>query len=123
MTDGGGNETAVNNQSKPLPYEFVSLNLKGRTNGFSLKGGDATQGAFRTMYSGPRPKAWTGPRHPGGYQPMQKQGAIILATGGDQSNSAKGKFYEGFMASGSASDEVDELVKANIVGVKYKVLG
>jgi hypothetical protein len=29
------------------------------------------------------------------YQPMRKQGAIILATGGDNSNSAKGNFYEG----------------------------
>ena len=34
------------------------------------------------------------------YQPMQKKGAIILATGGDNSNSAKGNFYEGFMATG-----------------------
>ena len=33
----------------------------------------------------------------GTYQPMRKQGAIILATGGDNSNSAMGKFYEGIM--------------------------
>lgn len=32
---------------------------------------------------------------------MQKQGAIILATGGDESNSAMGKFYEGIMVLGA----------------------
>jgi len=54
-----------------------------------------------------------------GYQPMRKQGAIILATGGDQSNSAKGNFYEGFMATGYASDETDAKIQKNIIAVKY----
>ena len=27
------------------------------------------------------------------YQPMRKQGAIVLATGGDNSNDAEGNFY------------------------------
>ena len=31
-----------------------------------------------------------------GYQPMKKRGAIILATGGDNSNSASGNFYVRF---------------------------
>merc|ERR1712139_331946 len=56
------------------------------------------------------------------YQPMRKQGAIILATGGDNSNSAKGNFYEGFMTTGYASDETDEAVQANIVGVGCKTI-
>merc|ERR1711998_612732 len=42
-----------------------------------------------------------------GYQPMRKKGAIILATGGDNSNSSRGNFYEGFMATGYASDATD----------------
>ena len=80
---GGGNATEVNNRSKPLPHEFVSLYLRGRTDGFMLKGGDATKGSLTTMYDGPRPTSQnTGKRHPGKYQPMRKQGAIILATGG-----------------------------------------
>merc|ERR1712070_1145713 len=111
----------INNQSKPLPFDFVSLSLKGRKDGFTLKGGDATTGTFTTMYDGPRPKPWTKGRHPGKYQPMRKQGAIILATGGDNSNAARGSFYEGFMATGYASDATDDKVQANIVAVGYKI--
>ena len=70
------------------------------------------------MYDGPRPFYPQGPS----WQPMRKQGAIILATGGDNSNSAEGNFYEGFMASGFASDETDEAVQANIVAVGYKTV-
>ena len=60
------------------------------------------------------------PHHGGGYQPMKKQGAIILATGGDNSNGAEGNFYEGFMATGYASAATDAAVQANIVAVGYK---
>jgi hypothetical protein len=55
MYYGGGAQTQKNNNSLPLTHDFVSLTLKGRTDGFDLKGGDATQGQQRTMYSGPRP--------------------------------------------------------------------
>ena len=41
MYFGGGNATIVNNASKPLTSDFVSLHLKGKTDGFMLKGGDA----------------------------------------------------------------------------------
>jgi hypothetical protein len=47
--------TQKNPGSLPLTTDFVSLTLKGRTDGFDLKGGDATQGKQMTMYSGPRP--------------------------------------------------------------------
>merc|ERR1712232_344216 len=57
-----------------------------------------------------------------GYQPMRKEGAIILATGGDNSNSAQGNFYEGFMATGYASDATDNAVQANIKAVGYKTI-
>lgn len=122
MYYGGGSATKVNNQSKPLPFEFVSLYLRGSTDGFTLKGGDATKGPFTTMYDGPRPDpkiAGTCGKH-GVYQPMKKQGAIILATGGDFSNSARGKFYEGIMVTGATTDATDEAVKANIAAVNYK---
>jgi len=254
---GGPQNTKINNQSKPLPYDFVSLSVKGRRDGFTIKGGDATQGSLDTMYDGPRPDAKVAGTCVGGsrlslqqcadytvdpvmyarqqwgfkadrrsisnsqgqcvnikalrstegshlwaydctggsnefwklhpvaevvtiaseqantpwcigtdgtdviltdcgnntsvfrtalastatfttivqeqsgfcltsytkpaanYQPMQKQGAIILATGGDNSNSAKGNFYEGFMATGYATEETDAKIQANIVGVGY----
>jgi len=274
MYYGGGNVSVVNNGSQPLTSEFVSLGLKGRSDGFTIMGGDATAGTFATMYDGPRPfqpmpnatlnsdsvsdganvmalqlepcaqnapnqmfrvfhelnstsiaatisgvdvcldiegfkkkagsnvygwpcgkngvkqnEFWSikedtiaslqpntpfcfaaavggasatladcsssdaefnigftattngtivhkasgkcitavgkppsprPPHHGGGYQPMKKQGAIILATGGDNSNGAEGNFYEGFMAKGYASAATDAAVQANIVAVGYK---
>merc|ERR1712194_108038 len=89
-----------------------------------LKGGDATIGSFQTMYQGARPNCTiAGTCHRHGehtYQPMSKKGAIILATGGDNSNSAMGKFYEGIMVTGSTTDATDDAVQANIVAVGYK---
>jgi len=122
MYYGGGAQTQQNPQSQPLTSEFVSLCLKGRTDGFTIKGGDATTGTFTTMYDGPRPDpkiAGTCGKS-GNYQPSNKQGAIILATGGDNSNSAEGNFYEGFMTTGNASDATDAAVQANIIAVGYK---
>jgi hypothetical protein len=116
--DGGGNRTTVNNQSKPLPFDFVTGSVKGRTDGFTIKGGDSTQVELTTMYDGPRPYYPQGPS----WQPMRKEGAIILATGGDNSNSAEGNFYEGFMATGYATDATDTKLQANIVAVGYKLI-
>ena len=50
-----------------------------------------------------------------------KEGAIILATGGDQSDGAIGNFYEGYMATGATTNETDDAVQANIVAVGYKL--
>jgi hypothetical protein len=38
MYYGGGNRTTVNNQSIPLPFDFVTGSVKGRTDGFTIKG-------------------------------------------------------------------------------------
>jgi hypothetical protein len=101
----------------------VTLYLRGRTDGFVLKGGDATNGTLTTMYDGARPNctiAGTCNRHGNHtYQPMSKRGAIILATGGDNSNGAMGKFYEGIMVTGVTDDATDEAVQANIIAVQY----
>ena len=37
MYYGGGNQTTVNNNSKPLPFDFVTGSVKGRTDGFTIK--------------------------------------------------------------------------------------
>ena len=87
MYYGGGSQNPNNQQNTPLPFDFVTAYLRGRTDGFMLKGGDATKGTLTTMYDGPRPFVINN-RTTRGYQPMKKQGAIILATGGDNSNSA-----------------------------------
>ena len=54
--------------------------------------------------------------------PAGKEGAIILATGGDQSDGAIGNFYEGYMATGATTNETDDAIQANIVAVGYKLL-
>eukprot|EP00937_MAST-01D_sp_MAST-1D-sp2_P003997 g3997.t1 len=126
MYYGGGNRTKVNPQNKPLAFPFVSLYLRGGTDGFALKGGDATSGTLQTMYDGPRPDcaiAGTCQRHGNHtYNVMSKKGAIILATGGDNSNGAQGKWYEGLMVSGTTDDATDDAVQANIVSVGYRNL-
>ena len=50
---------------------------------------------------------------------MKKQGSIILGIGGDNSDSARGIFFEGIMTAAYTTDEVDEAVHANIVAAGY----
>ena len=117
-TNSGNDESVLNPENMPVPFPFVTAYLRGRTDGFMLKGGDATKGTLTTMYDGTRPFVTkTGTTR--NYQPMKKQGAIILATGGDNSNSAMGCFYEGYMTTGDTTDVTDDAVQANIVAVAY----
>ena len=95
----------VNPDNVPLNYPFVMAMVKGGANGFALKGADATQGKLGLMYDGPRPA---------GYQPMKKQGAIILGIGGDNSDSATGIFFEGAITAGYSTDVADEAVHQDI---------
>jgi len=121
MYYGGGNFTQTNPGNTPMTTPFVTAYLRGATDGFTLKGGDATKGTLATMYSGPRPFVDDNGNNTKGrkYQPAKKQGAIILATGGDNSNSAMGNFYEGVMVTGATTDATDDAVQANIVAVAY----
>jgi len=104
----------------PLKYDFVTGVLLGDTkdkNGgkgrFALYGGDATAGTLQTMYDGIRPEK-------PGYVPMQKQGSIILGIGGDNSNSAGGRFYEGAISVGPViSKQTADALQVAIVGAKY----
>jgi non-reducing end alpha-L-arabinofuranosidase len=54
-----------------------------------------------------------------GYNPMHKEGAIILGIGGDNSKGSAGTFYEGVMTSGYPSDATENSVQANIVAAGY----
>jgi len=100
----------VNNQDLSMTSDYVTAMVKGNTNGFTLKASDATQGMLQVMYDGPRPQ---------GYQPMKKQGAIILGIGGDNSNGAIGSFFEGLMTQGFSTDAADDAVQANIIAAGY----
>lgn len=129
MYFGGGSRTKINPQNKPLLFPFVSLYLRGGTDGFALKGGDATKGQLQTMYDGPRPDcaiAGVCYRHKNAtytpsYQPMHKEGAIILGTGGDNSDDSVGNFYEGIMVTGTTTDATDDAVQDNIIAVQYRM--
>ena len=84
------------------------------TTTYAIKGGNADSGGLTTWYSGALPTT-------SGYAPMHQEGAIILGTGGDNSNSDDGSFFEGVMTSGYPTDAADNSVQANIVSVGYAV--
>ena len=102
----------INNPADPtISDRFVTAIVKGEPNQWAIRGGNAASGALSTFYSGIRPA--------GGYNPMSKEGAIILGTGGDNSDGAQGTFYEGVMTSGYPSDDTENSVQANIVAAGY----
>ena len=86
--------------------------IEGGPNQWAILGGNAQSGGLTTLYSGPRPNV-------AGYNPMHKQGAIILGTGGDNSDGSDGTFYEGVMTSGYPSAATENAVQANIVTAGY----
>jgi non-reducing end alpha-L-arabinofuranosidase len=95
-----------------INYRYTTAIVKGTANLWAIKGGNAQSGALSTFYSGPRPSV-------SGYNPMHKEGAIILGIGGDNSKSSYGTFYEGVMTSGYPSDATENAVQANIVAAGY----
>lgn len=91
---------------------FVTATLKGGPDKWAIRGSNAQSGGLSTYYSGARPTD-------SGYNPMAKQGAIILGIGGDNSNASVGTFYEGVMTSGYPSDATEDSVQANITAAAY----
>jgi hypothetical protein len=108
LYQGAGSNTADSGNNSM----FVTALLKNdgqRT--FALKGGNAQGGGLSAWYNGPLPS--------NGYQPMHQEGSIVLGTGGDNSNSSIGSFFEGVMTAGYPSDAADNAVQANIVAAGY----
>ncbi len=103
-----------NSSDTTLNSNFVTATLKndGKTI-FSLRGGNAQSGGLITMYAGSLPTVHSG------YTPMSKEGAIVLGTGGDNSNSGVGSFFEGVITAGYPSDATEDSVQANIVAAGY----
>lgn len=96
-----------------MTSRFVTAVAKGEPLHWASLAGDAQTGDLATMYDGPR----IGPS----YDPMRKQGAIVLGNGGDNSVGSQGTFYEGVMTAGYPSDSTDRAVQANIVDAAYAV--
>jgi hypothetical protein len=98
-----------------ITWRFVTAMAKGEPHHWTSMGGNAQQGALSVMFDGPRVNST--------YDPMRKQGAILLGNGGDNSNSSQGTFYEGAMTAAGTfpTDATDQLVQANIVAAQYDV--
>ncbi|KAF2496513.1 Arabinosidase B [Lophium mytilinum] len=109
-----GASTGNNPDDASISSRFVTAAVKGGPNKWAIRGANAVSGALSTYYNGTRPNA-------SGYNPMSKEGAIILGIGGDNSPNAQGTFYEGVMTTGYPSDATENSVQANIVAAKYAV--
>ena len=98
-----------------INWRFVTAVAKGEPHHWTSMGGNSQGGDLSVMFSGPRVN--------GTYDPMRKQGAILLGNGGDNSNGSQGAFYEGAMTAAGTfpSDATDQLVQANVVAAKYDV--
>jgi hypothetical protein len=93
-------------------WNFVTGMVKGDVAGANhwvIKEGNAQSGALMVPFDGQRPSSR--------WNPMKKEGAIGLGTGGDNSNGATGNWFEGVMTAAFASDQADHDVQANIVSV------
>jgi non-reducing end alpha-L-arabinofuranosidase len=98
-----------------ITSRFVTAMAKGEPHHWTSMGGDAQNGDLKVMFDGPRVDAT--------YDPMRKQGAILLGNGGDNSVGSQGTFYEGAMTAAGTfpSNATDQLVHANVVAAKYGV--
>jgi non-reducing end alpha-L-arabinofuranosidase len=98
-----------------ITWRFVTAIAKGEPHHWTSMGGDSQQGTLSVMFDGPRVNL--------SYDPMRKQGAILLGNGGDNSNGSQGTFYEGAITAAGTfpTDATDQLVQANVVAAKYDV--
>ncbi len=105
---GGSGAATANNPSNPSEkIQFAFGILKTTSGKYTIKAADATTGSLTTAYDGASPKTWS------------NGGAVVLGTGGDNSNSSFGTFYEGALTSGRPSDATDAAVLANVQAAKY----
>ena len=104
-----------NTNTASITYKYVTAIEKNNgTTEWALRGGDATTGTLTTGYKGALPA---------GKNPMKKQGAVVLGSGGDccysNNNGSAGTFYEGAIVSGYPSDATEDTIQANIVSAGY----
>ena len=101
-----------------ITWRFVTAMADGEPHHWRSMGGDAQQGELQTMFDGPRVQ-----NDRNSYDPMRKQGAILLGNGGDNSNGSQGTFYEGAMTAPGTfpTNETNQKIQANVVAAKYDV--
>ena len=93
-------------------FPFVTAMEKNNgTSNFTLKYGNAQSGGLTTPFSGPLPN---------GYSPMKVQSSLELGTGGDNSVSDYGEFFEGAITAGYPSDATENAIQTSIVSAAYQ---
>ncbi|WP_034271145.1 alpha-L-arabinofuranosidase B [Actinospica robiniae] len=107
----GGNGSNTANTGNNTPFVTAVVKTNG-TSTYAIKGGNSQSGSLTTWYSGALPTA-------SGYAPMHQEGAIVLGTGGDNSKSSDGSFFEGVMTATEPTDATDNAVQANVVAAGY----
>ena len=107
----GGNGSDTGNRGNSSPFVTALVRTNG-TSTYSIQGGNAQSGSLTDWYDGSLPTT-------GGYIPMHQEGAIVLGTGGDNSHSSAGSFFEGVMTAGLPSEATDAAVQAGIVAAGY----
>lgn len=98
-----------------ISWRFVTATADGESHHWRSMGGDAQSGTLQVMFDGKR----VGPS----YDPMRKQGAILLGNGGDNSNGSQGTFYEGAMTAANTfpTQDINQKIQANVVAARYDV--
>lgn len=101
-----------------ITWRFVTATADGEPHHWRSMGADAQSGELITMFDGTR---IINDRN--SYDPMRKQGAILLGNGGDNSNGSQGTFYEGAMTAPGTfpTKETNQKIQKNIVAAKYDV--
>ena len=101
-----------------VSWRFVTATADGEPHHWRSMGGNAQEGELKVYYDGGRIQ---NPRS--SYDPMRKQGAILLGNGGDNSNGSAGTFYEGAMTAAGTfpTQELNQQIQANVVAACYRV--
>jgi hypothetical protein len=101
-----------------ISWRFVTATADGEPGHWRTMGGDAQQGDLQSMFDGTRII-----NDRSSYNPMRKQGAILLGNGGDNSNVSQGTFYEAAMTAAGTfpTKETNQKIQANIVAARYDV--
>ncbi|MEV4556376.1 arabinofuranosidase catalytic domain-containing protein [Kitasatospora sp. NPDC049285] len=111
-TNTGSNKDP-NNQGVHYPF-VTALEKNNGTSNFTLKYGNAASGGLTTTYSGALP---------GGYSPMKTDSSLLLGTGGDNSVSGQGEFFEGAITAGFPTDATENSVQTSVNAAGYGTSG
>ncbi len=101
-----------------ISWRFVTATADGEPHHWRSMGGNAQQGDLDIMFDGPRIN-----NDRNSYDPMRKQGAILLGNGGDNSVGSQGTFYEGAMTAPGTfpTKETNQKIQDNIIAARYDV--